>query len=202
MSDFIVELQGRTVEYFDDEHVYLVDGVLVPSVSAVFDFALGNPYSGTRSAALGRAAQLGTELHSAIEAYCKDGTESDLVEVRNFRFLQEQYCFDVVENELPVIVEHDGVVVCAGRFDMTIKIDGVLGGADIKRVSALKRERTALQLNLYRLGYKQCYGERWEHLHAIWLRGDVRRFVKLPINEEYTLDVLSDFKKWRTEYDG
>ena len=33
MSDFTKDIKGYTLEYFDDDHVYLVDGVIVPSIS-------------------------------------------------------------------------------------------------------------------------------------------------------------------------
>ena len=58
-----------------------------------------------------------TELISrqaAIEAWCKFGVESDLPEVRNFKFLQMKYGFRVLDNEVPVILFNDDEPIAAG----------------------------------------------------------------------------------------
>ena len=33
--DYTAEIAGKTLEYFDDEHLYLVDGIIVPSITQV-----------------------------------------------------------------------------------------------------------------------------------------------------------------------
>lgn len=97
------------------------------------------------------------------------------------------------ENELPLIYEENGQVLFAGRLDQVIEIDGKLGINDFKRVSAPNKEKICYQLNLYKLGYEQSYHRKIEFLSFTHLREDVRKFVKLPIKEEETKQLLKGF---------
>lgn len=189
------KINGKTLEYDDDEHIYLVDGVIVPSVTQVLKAQFGSKYSNVDPEVLRKAAEKGTATHKAIENYCKLGEESDLPELRNFKFLQKNYGFEVVDNEVPVIIEIDDFV-CAGRLDLVLKLDGILGGADIKRTSVLDKEYLGYQLNLYRIGYLQCYGAEWQFLRGIHLRDDVRKFVNIPVREEF---IISWVRRMRNE---
>ena len=71
-----------------------------------------------------------------------------------------------------------------------------LTGADIKCTSSLDREYVAYQLNLYRIAYKQCYGEEWQRLRAIRLKGKTgRSFVNLPINETSAWELVDEYER-------
>ena len=197
--DYTVEINGHTLEYFDDEHLYLVDGVIVPSITQILKVKFGNKYAGVDKTTLKRAAEAGTAVHEAIERYCKDGEIIDLPEVKNFRFLQKQYGFEVMENETPVILFLNDEPIAAGRLDMVIKMDGKIGGADIKRTAACDKSYLAYQLNLYRIAYRQCYGVEWEFLRGIHLRQTVRKFVQLPINEDITWKLVHEYLEANNE---
>lgn len=187
------EIAGHVLEYFDDTHEYLVDGVLVPSITQILKIKFGNKYDGVSQKVLNRAAEKGTEVHEAIERYCKTGESSDLKEVRNFKFLQKQYKFEVLDNEVPIILFLDDEPVAAGRLDLVLKLDNKIGGGDIKRTATLDKEYLAYQLNLYRIGYRQCYGVEWEFLKGIHLRDDTRKFLNIPINEKMALELVENF---------
>ena len=141
-------IAGHDLEYFDDSHTYLVDAVIVPSITQILKIRFGKKYQSVDDATLQRASEAGTAVHEAIERYCKDGTESDFKEVRNFKFLQKQYKFNVLENEVPVILFKDDEPVCAGRLDLVLDIDGQTILGDIKRTSTLDKEYLSYQLNL------------------------------------------------------
>lgn len=181
------EIGGHFLEYFDDIHQYIVDGICLPSVTQCLKKAFGHKYDRVDATTLKNASLRGTETHRAIEEYCKFGIESELPELRNFKFLQKQYGFTVLENEVPVILSLDGEPVCAGRLDMVIDMDGKTGIADIKRTYNLDKEYLAFQLNIYRVAYRQTYGIEAEFLRGIHLREDVRKFVSIPINEAKAL---------------
>ena len=198
MPDYALDLAGHTLEYVDDEHIYLVDGVIVPSITQMLKSRFGGKYDGVSPTTLNRAAEAGTEVHTAIERYCECGEASDLPEVRNFAFLQKQYNFEVVANEVPVILFDDSEPIAAGRLVLVLRLphmNGQIGGADIKRTSTLDKEYLAYQLNLYRIAYRQCYGITWEFLRGIHLRGDVRKYVVIPINEQMTLEFISEWRR-------
>jgi hypothetical protein len=193
--DFTQDIGGKTLEFFENEHMYLVDGVEVPSITQLLQRRFGGKYRYVDKAVLKRAADAGTAVHEAVERWCRFGEESDLPEVRNFKFLQRQYGFEVLENETPVILSLVDEPVAAGRLDLVLSMDGRTGGADIKRTSQLDREYIAAQLNLYRIAYRQCYGVEWEFLRGVHLRMDVRRFVEIPINEDLAWGLVNDYLK-------
>ena len=192
--DLIKSINGHVLEYLDDGHVYLVDGVIVPSVTQVLNVRFGKKYDGVDREVLKRASDAGIAVHEAIERYCKTGEVTDLKELRNFQFLQSKYGFEVIENEVPVILWKAEIPVCAGRLDMVIKMNGEFGGADIKRTSALDKEYLAYQLNIYRLAYLQSYGIEWKFLRGIHLREDVRKFVTIPINEKIAWELIEEYE--------
>ena len=107
--------------------------------------------------------------------------------------MQKQYGFEVKENEVPVILFYEDEPICAGRLDLVLKMDDKIGGADIKRTSALDKEYLAYQLNLYRIAYRQSYGVEWEFLRGVHLREDVRKFVDIPINEHMAWQLVHDY---------
>lgn len=193
--DFTKEINGYTLEYFDDGHIYLVDGVIVPSITQLLKIRFGGKYQGIDKTTLQRASEAGTRVHDAIENYCQTGEMADMPEVSNFRFLQRKYGFEVLENETPVILFLNDDPVSAGRLDMVIKMNGQIGGADIKRTSTLDKEYLAYQLNLYRIAYRQCYGVEWEFLRGLHLKDDIRKFVQIPINENMAWQLVHEWRE-------
>lgn len=195
--DFTKEIKGHTLEYFDSEHLYLVDGQPVPSITQMLKTKFGNKYAGVDKAVLRNAAAEGTKIHEAIERYCRTGEKADFPEVRNFIFLQNAYNFNVIENEVPVILFwFDGTPISAGRLDMLIQMNGKFGLADIKRTSTLDKEYLAYQLNLYRIAFMQSYPpHKIEFLRGIHLRECVRKFVKIPIERNMTFEFIENYLK-------
>lgn len=193
--DYTQTVASRTVEYLDDEHIYLVDGVIVPSITGLLRCKFKNKYDGVSRSTLAHAAEKGTAVHDAIERLCKTGKVDDLPEVRNFLFLQKMYGFKVLQNEVPVILFDNDEPVAAGRLDLVLEMGGKIGGADIKRTSVLDKTYLAYQLNLYRLAYKQSYGVEWEFLRGVHLREDVRRFVEIPINEGLAQEIIKEVQR-------
>ena len=190
--NFEREINGNVLEYYDDGHMYLVDGVLVPSITSLIRMKSGDKYENVRKDILQRASEKGTEVHDAIESWCIRQEESDLPEVKNFRFLQKQYRFEVKDCEVPVILYMDGRPVSAGRLDLVLEKDGMVGLGDIKRTFALDKGYLMYQLNLYRIAYQQSYGVPVEFLKGIHLREDVRKGVDIPINESIVMDLVRE----------
>lgn len=190
--DYTVEMRGHTLEYYDNGHLYLVDGVIVPSITEMLKVKFGKKYASVDRGTLKRAADKGSAVHEAIEHLITSGEVADLPEVRNFMFLQRQYKFNVLDCEKPVILFKDDEPISAGRLDLVLEMDGQIGGADIKRTSSLDKQYLAYQLNLYRIAYRQCYGVEWEFLRGIHLRDDVRKFVQIPINDDLIWEFVDE----------
>ena len=51
------EIAGHTLEYIDDIHTYLVDGVIVPSVTQILKLKFGGKYNNVSRQTLQRAAE-------------------------------------------------------------------------------------------------------------------------------------------------
>ena len=188
------EYENYTLEFDDEAHRYIVNGIITPSVSKLVSLKFDD-YPNVPKAVLQAAADRGTEMHKAIEVYEKTGKESDLQEFRNYLFLKKHFKIENVENELPVAYFEDGLPVFAGTIDQVCRIDGVPAINDFKRVSAPNKEKIAYQVNLYRLAYNQTFGVEVKALSFMQLRESVRKFTQLPINEEVIKAFLAEVKE-------
>lgn len=198
-SDFSCEINGVTLEYVDETHQYLADGILVPSITQIVRYRFCGKYDNVSPRVLQAAAERGTEIHESIERLVCEGIRDDREEVRNFEFLQKAHGFGAVNAEIPVILFDDalGYPIAAGRIDLVLTKrvfeKPILGLADIKCTSALDRMYLAYQLNLYRLAYQQSYDEQIGFLAGVWLRGEKRKFVDIPINEDAANDLIHEY---------
>lgn len=186
-------IKGGTLEYFDETHTYLYDGIMLPSVTQILGVKYKNDYASVPPAVLNNAAKRGTAVHKAIENYNNSGYDDGSETVRNFKFLQKQYGFEVLDSELPIVLFKDDIPIACGRLDMTMLIDGQTGIADIKTVSALNKEKIAYQLNLYRIGLMQSYGVDAQFLKIIHIRDGIRKVVDSPVNEGMTWKLIEKF---------
>lgn len=191
-----MNIRGVELEFIEDEHLYVADGIIVPSVSEILSVRFGHKYDGVPKDALARAAQRGTEIHAGIETYVKsDGKDGrGIREVRDFRFLSKMYGFKPVKSEVPVILWKDGEPAAAGRLDLVLDYYG-LCLADIKTTATLDKEYLAYQLNLYAMGYEQSYGEKVERIVGIHLRDGKRRVVDLPLDEQIAKEIWNEYEQ-------
>lgn len=195
------KIKGRTLEFDNDTHTYLVDGIIVPSITQILKVRFGGKYAGVDKDTLQRAAQRGTDIHKAIELYCREQTESDYKELHNYKFLAKHYNFTTARNEVPIILCKFDDPIAAGRLDLILDMwnTGDKALADIKTTSALDKEYLAYQLNLYRLGYMQSYDEEITKLYGVHLRDDKRKFVEIPINEGIAWDIVGEYERGKHE---
>lgn len=186
-------IKSGTLEYFDDTHTYLYDGLMLPSVTQILGVKYKNDYASVPPAVLNNAAKRGTAVHKAIKNFNVSGYDDGSEAVRNFKFLQKQYGFEVLDSELPIVLFKDDMPIACGRLDMTMLLDGETGIADIKTVSALNKEKIAYQLNLYRIGLMQSYGVDAKFLKIIHLRDGIRKVIDSPVNEGMAWELIEKF---------
>lgn len=195
-------IKGVTLEYFDDTHTYLYDGLMLPSVTQILGVKYKNDYANVPPAVLENASKRGTAVHKAIENFNVSGYDDGSEAVRNFKFLQKQYGFEVLDSELPIVIFKDDMPIACGRLDMTMLIDGQTGIADIKTVSALNKEKIAYQLNLYRIGLMQSYGVDAKFLKIIHIRDGIRKFIDIPVNEGMAWEIIEKYYSIVKHYRG
>ena len=178
------KIKGYTLEYLEDEHIYLVDGVILPSITTILKDKFGAKYDGIPEYILQRAAEKGTYMHSAIQNYEELGLEIDLLELENYIKLKQEYKWKCISNEVPIILFIDNKPVACGRLDMVYKIGRKLGIMDFKRTSKLDVEYLTYQLNLYKIVYEQCYDKKVSELKGCHLRDKTHKVYEIQISEE------------------
>ena len=155
------------IEYIDEIHTYLYEGIIIPSVSQILhEKIFPDKYKGVPEQILSNKAKYGSEVHSIIEKL-ENGIEYDTSSIyikqsiEQYRALKEQNSINVLEQEK--IVCYKGLY--AGRFDMIADINGKLCLCDIKTTAELDLEYLSWQLSMYEL----AYGKKFDKLVAIWL---------------------------------
>ena len=187
------EIAGKTLEFIEETHTYIYDGVILPSITQILKTKFGKKYNGISKEILNKASQRGTEVHKAIEDYETKGSETEHKELRNYKFLKKQFKFECLQNEIPVVLFKDDKPIAAGRIDLVLKEGNNVGIGDIKRTSTFDKEYVAYQTNLYRLGYQQSYGTKISFLRGVHLRNDVRKYIELPINENMAMELINKY---------
>ena len=187
-------IRDKELEYIEETHTYIYDGVVLPSVTQVLKVKFGDMYNRVNEDVLNRAATRGTQIHSDIEAYVK-GEERNTEEVRGFKFLQVHYDIVPYTAEVPVVVFKGGLPKCAGRLDLLADVGGKYSIADIKTTATLNKEYLAYQLNLYRVGFEQSYGVDIEKLVGLHLIRAKRKLVEIPINDICVKEILEEYER-------
>ena len=195
MSDFITMIKGHTLEFYEDDHIYLADGVMIPSITQILKLRFADKYRNVSESVLKKASAAGVKVHSAIEDFCKNGKESNLPELRGFKFLRRAFGFQVIDNEVPVLLLLNGEPFAAGRIDLFLEDSGKFGIGDIKRTSQLDKDYLFYQLNLYRLAFTCSYDTDISFLKALWLRGDNRKYIDIPVNVSFAFQLIDEYRK-------
>lgn len=194
-------IREHILEYEDETHTYICDGMVVPSVTTILGQMFDKKYANIPSKVLNEAARKGTLLHNAIEKAEKTGfaegyelsfAEQEIAEeFRSYLFLKRSYGFTCEGNEMPLLISFKNKIIAAGRMDMLVlDRDGRLGIADIKRTAQMDKNWLSYQLTLYSFGLAYSYGINAEFLRCIWLRKDQRKYAEIPFCSELALDVL------------
>lgn len=195
------EIKEHILEYDDSCHQYLVDGIIVKSVTQLM--SAPDEYASIPRSVLENAARRGTLIHETIENLGNNDTaDIDNPEIRNeirgWLFLKRRYNFQVYKTEVPIIIPYNGVPIAAGRFDALYNDGEIL--ADYKTTSKLYKDKVALQLTIYNRGLEYSYGIKAKELMAIWLKDLNHKAVKLNFQEDLAEELLrKEYERCREE---
>ena len=185
------------IEFVESEHVYIWDGVIVPSVTQVVGYAVGENYSGVPAAVLAQKAAYGTRLHEWCETWLFTGKDNPLMD-ETARTSADEFK-DMVQRKNVVPKMAEKVVgwqhkVC-GRFDILAEVDGKTTLIDIKTNARFPKEYLQMQLSTYRLAIGETLGIDVEALAAIWLPKKKRaKWVDIePLNDAVVLSMVNDY---------
>ena len=195
------------VEFLEDTHTYLIDGIIVPSVTTIIKKILPDKYKGIDTKILQKKAKYGTKGHEVIEFIGKnklDHTEAlnDIVErfntreinqylyisLREYLRLCNKHQIEVIENEKIVNYGYEFV----GTLDMIANVKGKRCLIDIKFTAELDNEYLSWQLRMYRM----AYGEEFDGYYCLWLpKGKIGKLAEvIPKTEEEILKKLEEIK--------
>ncbi len=202
------------LEFIDEEHLYLLDGIIIPSVSEILRFIFPDKYKNIPELILEEKAEYGTVIHKAIEMYeinlkvmGQEEAFETITLVLNLNYIQiaslnqyiklkQQYNLQVINQEEMIHYEDK----YAGRFDMIAFINGSYSLCDIKTTTELDAEYLSWQLSLYAYAFDNLnIGNHFETLYAIWLpKKDLGQIVEIERkSEEQILKMLEDYKNRR-----
>lgn len=186
------------IEFIEEEHIYLYDGVIIPSVSEILHFIFPEKYKNVDLKILNNKAIYGSKIHEAIECLEQGKTlpKLDITQefsMKQYTRLKEKYNLKV-ETQEQMINYKD---VYAGRFDMIATINNELCLCDIKTTAELDKEYLSWQLSLYEFAFMNMYGvPKFEKLYAIWL--PKKEYGELiEINRKSFHEILEVLKKFK-----
>lgn len=202
------------IDFLEEGHIYLVNGVLTPSVSDVLSYIFPDKYKGVDERILNNKARYGTKIHNSIELYetILKNNNLDVNEVFQYVVINEvldyiqeaslrQYIKLKNENSITVLeqekmIQYQGKY--AGRFDMIADISGDVCLCDIKTTAVLDEEYLSYQLSYYEL----ALGKTFDKLFAIWLpkRGlGVLKEIKRKSQEELLKKLNEFLEEYKSE---
>lgn len=182
------------VEFIENGHIYLKDGIIVPSVSSILHFIFPDKYKNVPISVLNKKAEYGTKVHESIEKIEQTGEIIEFnvyqkIALEQYLKLKKMYDIEVLEQEKIISYEYD----YCGRFDMIARIGTDKCLCDIKTTSILDEEYLSWQLSFYEL----ATGEEFDKLYAIWLpKKELGKLVEIKRkSKKELLDILKKFKE-------
>lgn len=198
------------ITFLEEPHIYLVDGVITPSVSEILHFIFPDKYKNVNKKILNKKAEYGTTIHESIEMYENNLRTMSLeeafdvtVQAKDLSYIQEaslkQFLKVKSENKLTVLEQETMIQykrLYAGRFDMIADINGLMCLCDIKTTAELDEEYLSWQLSYYEL----AAGKTFDKLYAIWLPkkglGVLKEIERKPKN--LLMEKLNEFMEVKT----
>lgn len=203
----------KRIKFEEDTHTYWLDGVKIPSVSALIKCVFPNSFEGIPENVLENARLRGEEVHRLIEMYERYGFEDKesycYDRFERYLELKKLFNFDVKEVELIVFYE-DGIYRYAGTIDIVALYTDMLFLGDTKTfnrsLTGMKKDsedyiKLQLQLTGYALAFeyliKNGYLKQFDNrlvdmLKIIHIPNGKGKFLDIERNDELFLSKLKE----------
>ena len=186
LADKIVIPDLPELEFEERKHIYLLDGVQIPSVTQLMKPLSDKVYGPVDIQTLENAARKGTIVHNAIDNYLEFEIEDIPEEHRGY--------FDAFlewfENENPEVIATERKVYhkalrYAGTCDLLCMINGKLTLVDYKTSAAIQQMLYPIQLEGYAKAW-ETHGIKVEDKIILHLKKDGKYAVhRYATNPEY-----------------
>lgn len=181
------------IEFIEDCHIYLNDGVIIPSVSELVSFATKKDFTNIPCEVLKKAQEYGTALHDAIYKLITSGEVEKFDDIRlkygleEFLRLKDEYIKDPICER---IVSYKGRY--AGRYDCLSC--GIL--IDYKTNYKPDIESLEWQMGFYKMAIEET-GQSVFKCMCLWLpKGKVGDWIEIkPREKKECLKVLEDYEQ-------
>jgi hypothetical protein len=188
------------LEFIEEHHLYLVEGILVKSVTQILQLIFPDKYKNIDKRILNKKARFGTHGHSIIEHLNLDDAEDvdktildidnkDLeICIREYVRLVKTFKITPLEQEIRVSYKY----LYGGTLDMIADVDGKYSLCDIKFTAELDKEYLSWQLGMYAL----AKGVKFDKYYCIWLpKGKLGQLVEIiPKTKEEILNKLRELE--------
>lgn len=155
MSTKIEIPQFPELEFEEQQHIYTLRGMELPSVTKIMQPLSSFIYSGVDARTLNAAAAKGTIVHNACENFIKFGIVDISAEYSGYMdaFLKwhEDYSPEILASETRL---YHKVMRYAGTADIVAIVDGALTLIDIKSTYNLEEMACGVQLEAYAQAFK------------------------------------------------
>ncbi len=161
------------IEFLEEPHLYLKDGILVKSVTQILQLIFPDKYKGIDKKILNKKASFGTKGHEFIEYLDVSDFEAASIRVSKIQNKDLQICLKeylrmVKHNNIEPLV-HEKIVSYeykyCGTLDLIAKVNGIESLCDIKFTSECDKEYLSWQLGMYAL----ALGKKFKKYYCIWL---------------------------------
>lgn len=161
------------LEFLENEHLYLKNGILVKSVTQILELIFPDKYKNVDKEILNKKAEFGTQGHAIIEHL--DLNNTDIVENLNLMGYSEELiqCIEEYINLCKTFkiepLEHEKKVsyeyLYAGTLDLIANVDDIESLCDIKFTYKCDKEYLSWQLGMYAL----ALGKEFKKYYCVWL---------------------------------
>lgn len=171
------------LEFIEEEHLYIYNGVIIPSVSEILKFIFPEKYKGVSDFILQNKANYGTLVHKLCEKIDLGKTIEELKQEYNFNYiieaslnqhlkLKEQYKIEPISMEQRVC--YNGLY--GGTYDLEANVNSLFSLIDRKTTAELDEDYISWQLSFYEL----ASGKKYEKFYVEWLpKKDLGQLVEI-----------------------
>ena len=180
------------IEFIEDIHTYLVEGVITPSVTQIINRILGNEYKSVPYSVLNAKADYGKKMHEWIENFCLTGEYSDYTPTMELSCNQ---AVNIIEKN-KIRIKSCEEMICyddyyAGTYDMYGTVKGKKSLIDIKTTAKYNKEYLEWQLGMYKLAVENS-GGKVEKCYCLWLpKRDLAKLIEVePKSKDDIIEML------------
>lgn len=197
------------IEYIEETHQYIVNGILVPSVSEILKFKFPNKYKNVSEEVLSKKAKFGTRVHLAtdkvdfiyvdkIDAYLEILPLYERLCVQQHLKLKKKYKIEPIIHEKIIYNKKLGY---AGRLDVIGFVDSIKAIIDKKCTAKLDIDYVTWQNSFYYYGLAAKERKDIKKSFVEWLpKGELGQFKELKIiSYEKIKKLVKEYKEANNE---